>query len=92
MDGPELSCTVLYLTFNLITLLKRYNSEEAFKNADGLARGELAGKVETGATLQTPAELRGSGEESPVPLLHPCPVTQDSHIPLHRSHPELSCT
>lgn len=51
MDGPELSCTVLYLAFNLITLLKRYNSKEAFKNADGLARGELAGKVETGNTF-----------------------------------------
>lgn len=68
MDGPELSCTALHLAFNPITLLKRYSSEEAFKNADGLARGELAGKVEMRAMLQTPAELQGS-EESPVPLL-----------------------
>lgn len=58
MDGTELSCTALNLAFNPITLLKRYNSEEGFKNADGLVR----------ATLQTPAELQGS-EESPVPLL-----------------------
>lgn len=41
-----------------------YSSKEAqlwrgLQNADGLARGELAGKVGSGAALLTPAELQG---------------------------------
>lgn len=88
MDGPELSCTALYFT-------SHHSSKEGqlwrgLQNADGLAGGELAGKVGTGAPLQTPAEPQGSGEESPVPLpvqcgvaLHPNPDPATSRALLH---------
>lgn len=64
-----------------------YSSKEVqlwrgLQNADGLARGELAGKVGAGATLQTPAELQGSGERS-----HLCPCLSSCEAALH---PHLS--
>lgn len=85
MDEPELSCTALDLT-------SHHSSKEGqlwrgLQTADGLAGGELAGKVGTGATLQTPAEPQGSGEVSPVEWHY----TPAQSLP-HRTHPELSCT
>lgn len=82
-----------------------YSSKEVqlwrgLQNADRLARGKLAGKVGTGATLQTPAELQGSSERSHLcHCLSSCEVALQPHLshshtewPHPISHPKLSCT
>lgn len=63
-----------------------YSSKEVqlwrgLQNADRLARGKLAGKVGTGATLQTPAELQGSSERSHLcHCLSSCEVALQPHL------------
>lgn len=81
--------------------LSHHSSKEVqlwrgLQNTDGLARGELAGKVGTGATWQTPAEPQALVESS-VPLLLQLwsgmsPPLRPCHIPFHWPHPELSGT
>lgn len=102
MDGPELSRTALYLAFNLITLLKRYNSEEGFKMQMDLQEGSLQGRwgleLRYRRQLSSRALVKGVTRATACPAVkqHYTPtsatVTQNGHIPFHRSQPKLSCT
>lgn len=93
MDGPELSCTALYLAFNLITLLKRYSSEEGFKMQTDLHEGSLQGRG--GLELHYRHQLSSRALVKGVICATACPavkwhysptsatLTQNGHIPFH---------